>query len=129
MNKKEWQVEEDRYLLTLNQLTEQENWARANNFPLLAKAYSEGSRVLLNELNLLQKLRTKSLDDTEMMDFCASVIEMKAKGYFVEDMCSTYGPQFEGQYRWMSSKTLDFQGGDTSLTEVEAWVACIEANN
>lgn len=59
MNKDEWQAEENKYLTTIDQLTEQENWAKANGFPLLAKAYGEGQRTILNELGLLQKLRTK----------------------------------------------------------------------
>ena len=128
MNTNEWQAEEDKYLVTINQLTEQENWARANGFLMLAKAYSAGSSMLVNELGVLQRLRTKNSDDTEMMDFCSSVIELKAKGYFVEDMGQEHGPQFEGQYRWMNSETLAFQDGDVSYTEVEAWANCIKVN-
>ena len=127
MNKQEWQAEEDKYLATLAQLAEQETWAKDNKYPLLAKAYSEGSRVLLNELSMLQKLRTKNQDDTEMMDFCSQVIELKAKGYFVEDMGQVHGPQFEGSYRWMrNGNQFEFQDGDVSYTEVEAWVDCIK---
>lgn len=59
MNTNEWQAEEDKYLVTIDQLTEQENWARANGFLMLAKAYSAGSSMLVNELGVLQKLRAK----------------------------------------------------------------------
>ena len=58
MNVVQWQAEEDKYLEVLQQLEEQENWARAQGRPLLARAYSEGARQLLNELSVLQKLRS-----------------------------------------------------------------------
>lgn len=58
MNKQEWQAEEDKYLEVLQQLEEQENRARAYGHQLLARAYSEGARQLLNELSVLQKLRS-----------------------------------------------------------------------
>lgn len=29
------------------------------------------------------------------------IAELKAKGYFVEDMGQEYGEEFAGQYRWM----------------------------
>ncbi len=129
MNKQAWQFEENKYLTTLSQLEEQENWAKTHGYPLLAKAYSEGSRVIINELAVFQKLRTKSTDDTEMMDFCSQVIELKAQGFFVEDMGNVHGPQFEGMYRWMKTdSTLEFQDSESSYTEVEAWVECIKAN-
>ncbi len=57
MNQAQWLAQEDKYLEVLAQLEEQERWARTNGHNLLAKAYSEGSRDLLNELELLQKLR------------------------------------------------------------------------
>lgn len=59
MTNEEWQAEENKYLTTIGQLTEQENWARANGFLMLAKAYSAGSSMLVNELGVLQKLRAK----------------------------------------------------------------------
>ena len=59
MTKDEWQAEENKYLVTIDQLAEQENWAKANCLPLLAKAYGEGQRIILIELGLLQKLRAK----------------------------------------------------------------------
>lgn len=58
MNVAQWQAEEDKYLEVLQQLEEQENWAKAHGHPLLARAYSEGARQLLNELSVLQKLRS-----------------------------------------------------------------------
>ena len=58
MNKQEWQDREDGYLAVLAQLEEQENWAKAHGHPLLARAYSEGARQLLNELGVLPKLRS-----------------------------------------------------------------------
>lgn len=129
MNTNEWQAEEDKYLVTIDQLTEQENWARANGFLMLAKAYSAGSSMLVNELGVLQKLRAKDKEPDELMqDFCGLVIKLKSEGFFVEDMGSEHGPQFDGQYRWMNSKTLDFQDSAVSETEVEAWVACINYN-
>ena len=57
MNKQEWQDREDGYLAVLAQLEEQENWAKEHKQYLLAHAYSEASRALLNELRVLQSLR------------------------------------------------------------------------
>lgn len=59
--------------------------------------------------------------------FTENVINLKAQGFFVEDIGSEYGPQFEGQYRWMGPNEL-FQDGDVSYSEVDAWTACINAN-
>ena len=47
--------------------------------------------------------------------------QLALKGYFVEDMGAEYGPEFEGQFRWMNSLTGDFQDFDTSLSEESAW--------
>ena len=58
MNVAQWQAEEDKYLEVLQPLEEQENWAKAHGHSLLARAYSEGSRQLLGELGVLQKLRS-----------------------------------------------------------------------
>ena len=58
MNVAQWQTEEDMYLEALQQLEVQENWAKERGHQLLARAYSEGSRQLLNELSVLQKLRS-----------------------------------------------------------------------
>ena len=69
-----------------------------------------------------------NIDDKAMTDFCDQVIKLKAKGFFVENMCDVYGPQFDGQYRWMNSVTLAFQDDDVSYTEVEAWVDCVKCN-
>lgn len=82
----------------------------------------------LRELKEAERIYRRG-DEGDMADFCSKVINLKAKGFFVENMCNEYGPQFDGQYRWMNSKTLAFQDGDVSYTEVEAWVACIEANS
>lgn len=59
MNTNEWQAEEDKYITVIDQLTEQEAWARAHGHLLLAKALSAGSSTLVNELGVLQKLRAK----------------------------------------------------------------------
>lgn len=120
----EWQVEENKYLEVLNQLTEQEQWAKSHGHHLLAKAYSEGSKAMLNELGVLQKLRQKD----SMSDFTSKVIALKAMGYYVENMCNVYGPQFDGQYRWMMRDGEDFQDGDVSYSEADAWKDCIRAN-
>ena len=125
MNKQEWQDREDGYLVVLAQLEEQENWAKAHGHHLLARAYSEGSRQLLSELKVLQSLRQ---DDARCQkDFTKNVINLKAQGFFVEDIGSEYGPQFEGQYRWMGPNGL-CQVSDVSYSEVDAWTACINAN-
>ena len=125
MTKQEWQDREDGYLAVLAQLEEQENWAKEHNHHLLARAYSEGARALLNELSVLQNLRQ---DDARCQkDFTENVINLKAQGFFVEDIGREYGPQFEGQYRWMGPNGL-FQDGDVSYSEVDAWTACINAN-
>ena len=58
MNKQKWQAEENKYLEVLQQLEEQENWVKAHGHRLLARAYAEGARQLLNELSALQKLRS-----------------------------------------------------------------------
>lgn len=63
-----------------------------------------------------------------MNDFTQQVIELKEQGFFVEDVGSEYGPQFDGRYRWMNSKTGDFQDGDMSYSEVDAWKSCIAYN-
>lgn len=47
--------------------------------------------------------------------------ELKALGYYVEDMGKEYGSEWEGQYRWMNKITGDFQDSDTSDSEEEAW--------
>lgn len=129
MNKQQWQEKENEYLTTLNQLAEQEHWAKGHGHHLLAKAYSEGSKVLLNELNLLQKLRAKCNEhEDEYKDFCSGIIKLKEQGYFVEHIADSYGPQFSGMYRWMNSKTHAFQDGGESYSEMEAWVNCVQAN-
>ena len=58
MNVAQWQAEEDKYLVAIQLLEEQENWAKAFDYPLLARTYSEGARQLLNELSVIQKLRS-----------------------------------------------------------------------
>jgi len=81
----------------------------------------------LQELKEAERIYLRG-DEGDMKDFCSQVIALKAKGFFVEDMGYEHGPQFDGQYRWMNSKTLDFQDSAVSETEVEAWVSCIKAN-
>jgi hypothetical protein len=66
--------------------------------------------------------------DKEMQDFCSKVIKLKAQGFFVQDVGSEYGPQFDGMYRWMSTKSGGFQDGEMSFSEVEAWADCINVN-
>lgn len=55
----------------------------------------------------------------------ARIAELKAKGYFVEDMGQEYGEGFEGEFRWMNENG-DFQDGRTSDSEADAWV-CADA--
>ena len=81
----------------------------------------------LRELKEAERIYLRG-DEGDMKDFCSQVIGLKAKGFFVENMGNEYGQQFDGQYRWMNSKTLAFQDSCTSETEVEAWVDCIKAN-
>lgn len=49
--------------------------------------------------------------------------ELVAKGYEVEDLGDEYGPDFEGQFRWV--KWVDgedvFQDHDLSYSEADAW--------
>lgn len=52
-----------------------------------------------------------------------------ARGFYVESMGFEYGPEFEGQYRWMNSITNDFQDSDTSDSEDAAWACCANDNN
>jgi len=42
-------------------------------------------------------------------------------GFYVEDMGKEYGPDFAGQYRWMHHHTIDFQDGEPSCSEDDAW--------
>lgn len=48
--------------------------------------------------------------------------ELKAKGYIVEDMGLVYGPEFNGQFRWINETTNDFQDWGTVDCEADAWV-------
>ncbi len=50
----------------------------------------------------------------------ARIAELKKKGYYVEDM-GKGDKSFAGQFRWMNSKTGDFQDSETSNSENEAW--------
>ena len=50
------------------------------------------------------------------------ITELKAKGYIVEDMAAEYGPEFNGEFRWLNLVTQDFQDWGTSDTEADAWV-------
>ena len=47
--------------------------------------------------------------------------ELAAKGYFIEDMGSQWGSEWVGQFRFMNSKTNDFQDYETSCSTEEAW--------
>jgi hypothetical protein len=67
-------------------------------------------------------------DDGDMADFCSKVIALKAQGYTVEDMGSEHGPQFDGCFRWLHKESMQFQDGDFSMSEMEAWAQCIRAN-
>lgn len=44
------------------------------------------------------------------------------QGFYVEDMGSEYGPEFEGCFRWMNKITDEFQDGDSSYDEESAWI-------
>lgn len=66
--------------------------------------------------------------DAETDDFCSKIIDLKSKGFFIEDVGSQYGQQFDGLYRWMNTETGEFQDGEMSVTELEAWVECIKTN-
>jgi hypothetical protein len=47
--------------------------------------------------------------------------QLKKLGYYVEDMGKEYGPDFKGQYRWMSNRSLEFQDDEESYSVAEAW--------
>lgn len=47
--------------------------------------------------------------------------ELEALGYMVEDMGVVYGPEFNGQFRWINTLTSEFQDGDVSYSSAEAW--------
>lgn len=50
--------------------------------------------------------------------------ELQALGYYVEDMGKEHGTEWEGQFRFMNSKSDDFQDWDTSESEDLAWKVC-----
>jgi hypothetical protein len=54
------QALEDSYIESLNHITDQEEWAKAHGYPLLAKALVHGSTLLLSELAVIQKLIIES---------------------------------------------------------------------
>jgi hypothetical protein len=53
---------------------------------------------------------------------------LKSRGFYVEDMGKESGPEFKGQYRWMNSKTDEFQDSEESYSKDDAWSQCIEDN-
>ena len=52
-----------------------------------------------------------------------------AKGFYVEDMGTIYGPEFNGQYRWLNHNNENFQDCDTSNSVHEAWLDCFLCNS
>jgi hypothetical protein len=49
--------------------------------------------------------------------------ELARKGYFIEDMGVEYGLEYEGQFRWMNSRTNEFQDYEASYSINDAWTA------
>jgi hypothetical protein len=52
--------------------------------------------------------------------------ELRALGFYVENMAIEYGPGFIGEFRWMNDQTGDFQDSGTSDSEQDAWADCAE---
>lgn len=49
--------------------------------------------------------------------------QLIAAGYTVEDMCNVWGPQFDGQYRWINRSIEDRCDGfgEIQYSEADAW--------
>ena len=53
------------------------------------------------------------------------ITALKAKGYIVEDMGAVYGPECDGEFRFLNEVTGDFQDGHTSCLAQAAWDCCV----
>ena len=77
--------------------------------------------VLLDQVTILIKSNRN-----QIMITLERKCQLLNQGFYVEDMGSEYGPEFEGCFRWMNKITDEFQDGDFSYDEESAW---IEADN
>lgn len=57
--------------------------------------------------------------------------ELTAKGYYIEDMHAVWGEGWwSGSFRWMMKDSDEFQDGDVSDSEEDAWKsACYHERN
>jgi len=53
----------------------------------------------------------------------AAIAQLKEQGFYIEDMAKEWGPDYEGQYRWMNHETEEFQQ-DWSSSPIRAWAEC-----
>jgi hypothetical protein len=51
--------------------------------------------------------------------------ELSAKGFYIEDMKAVWGEGWwDGSFRWMKKGSDEFQDGDVSSSEENAWKVC-----
>lgn len=46
---------------------------------------------------------------------------LQAAGYKIKNLCNVYGPQFDGQYRWLNDSHACDGFGEIQYSEAEAW--------
>lgn len=48
--------------------------------------------------------------------------QLRSAGYKIENLCNAYGPQFDGQFRWLNDNPPHVDGfGVIQYSEEDAW--------